>query len=166
MRARNIKPGFFKNELLGTADPYMSLLFAGLWCLADRDGRLQDRPLRIKAEVFPYRENLDIHGELTALEEMGFIHRYKVGGVAVIQICNFAKHQTPHHTEKRSCLPAPVNSPLRHGENPPDSLIPDSLIPDSLIPEPPLFHKKILIFHFKGKTPFRKPILMKGIRAN
>ncbi len=65
MRARNIKPGFFKNEHLGTADPIVALLFEGLWLLADRDGRLEDRPLRIKAEIFPYREGLDINGSLT-----------------------------------------------------------------------------------------------------
>ena len=48
-RARNIKPSFFTNELLGTEDPMVSLTFAGLWCLADKEGILEDRPLRIKA---------------------------------------------------------------------------------------------------------------------
>src|SRR5262244_3073085 len=58
IRARNIKPGIFKNELLGAADPLLTLLFEGLWCMADREGRLEDRPLRIKAEIFPYPKNL------------------------------------------------------------------------------------------------------------
>jgi hypothetical protein len=73
---------------------------------------------------------------------MGFVRRYNVGSLALIQVSNFAKHQSPHHTEKKSILPAPVNSPLNngeltvnrpleHGEYPPDSLIPSSLIPDS-----------------------------------
>ena len=131
MRARNIKPGLFKNELLGTADPLLTLLFEGLWCLADREGRLEDRPMRIKAEVFPYRENLDVHRYLTELERFGFVRRYKVGDLALIEVLNFKKHQSPHHTEKTGDLPAPVNSPLSNGEYPPDSLIPDSLIPDS-----------------------------------
>lgn len=131
MRARNIKPGLFKNEVLGCADPLLTLLFEGLWCMADKEGRLEDRPLRIKAEIFPYREIPDINGYLTQLERMGFIRRYKVKEAALIEVLNFKKHQSPHHTEKKSELPAPVNSPLEHGENPPDSLIPDSLIPDS-----------------------------------
>jgi hypothetical protein len=144
MRARNIKPGFFKNELLGTAEPLLSMLFAGLWLLADRDGRLEDRPLRIKAEIFPYRENLDINGSLTELERMGFLHRYEVSGCAVIQILNFRKHQTPHKTEKASVLPAPPDKPLKNmttsstsvkppddGTTKPAALPPDSLIPDS-----------------------------------
>ena len=44
MRARNLKPSIFKNELLAVADPLYTLVFEGLWCLADREGRLEDRP--------------------------------------------------------------------------------------------------------------------------
>ncbi len=138
-RARNIKPGFFKNEILGTADPLAVLLFAGLWCLADRAGRLEDRPIRIKAEIFPYREKLDINRYLTDLERMGFVKRYVVDNLALIQIVNFHKHQHPHHTEKDSELPEckegsslTVKAPENHGSTPSDSLNTDSLIPDSL----------------------------------
>jgi hypothetical protein len=135
MRARNIKPGLFKNEVLGAADPLLTLLFEGLWMIADREGRLEDRPLRIKAELFAYREIPDIDGLLTQLESMGFLRRYKVNNARLIQVIKFKEHQSPHHTEKKSQLPAPVNSPLdngeyreSNGEYPPDSLIPASLI--------------------------------------
>jgi len=139
MRARNIKPGIFKNEILGSEDPIYSLLFEGLWCLADREGRLEDRPIRIKGEVFPYRGNLDVNGYLTDLQRWGFILRYQVDGQNLILVLNFNAHQSPHHTERASVLPPPsidnidrccvtVNSPLPNGGNPPDSLIPDSLI--------------------------------------
>lgn len=136
-RARNIKPGFFRNEILGTIDPYISLLFAGLWTLADRDGILEDRPMRIKADIFPYRDSLDVNGYLTELATLGFIHRYQAEGLALIKIDKFEEHQSPHHTEKASIYPdysesckLTVNPPLLDGGNPPDSLIPDSLIPD------------------------------------
>lgn len=138
-RARNIKPGLFKNEVLGVQDPILSLLFIGLWTLADKAGRLEDRPLRIKGELFPYRDGLDIDGYLTQLERLGFIHRYKVDDLALIEIDNFVKHQNPHHTEKASELPAytkdcqdAVKERVFNGCTPADSLIPDSLIPDSL----------------------------------
>lgn len=141
-RARNIKPGLFKNELLGVADPLLTILFQSLWCLADKAGRLEDRPLRIKAETFPYRENLDVNGYLTELERLGFIHRYVVEQMALIQVINFEKHQNPHKTEKDSELPEysmksdscsiTVKQPLNNGSRPADSLIPDSLIPDPL----------------------------------
>ena len=103
-RARNIKPSLFKNEVLGVADPLLTILFTSLWCLADKRGRLEDRPLRIKAETFPYREGIDINGYLTELSRLEFIHRYVVDGLAIIQIINFEKHQNPHHTEKESEL--------------------------------------------------------------
>ena len=146
MRSRNIKPGFFKNEILGQADPLLGILFAGLWCIADKEGRLEDRPLRIKAEVFPYRDGLDINRYLTDLSRLGFILRYQVDGKPLIQVLKFKDHQNPHHTEKASelveytigCL-VTVDSRLDNGGNPADSLIPDSLIPDLLIPKrPPL----------------------------
>ena len=151
-RARNIKPSLFKNELLGVADPLLTILFISLWCLADRRGRLEDRPLRIKAETFPYREGIDINGYLTELSRLGFIQRYNTDGIDTIQIVNFEKHQNPHHTEKESELKEisnktyscdlTVNVSLNNGYAPadsllliPDSLIPETLIHDSLIPD-------------------------------
>lgn len=142
-RSRNIKPSLFKNELLGCADPLLTILFESLWCLADREGRLEDRPLRINAETFPYR-NVPLplfNGYLTELQRLGFIVRYKAGDLPLIQVVNFKKHQTPHNTEKASELPAPQDVPilaLDNGEltqaKRSDSL---NLIPDSLnlIPE-------------------------------
>lgn len=139
-RARNIKPGLFKNEVLGVLDPYIGLLFIGLWTLADKRGILEDRPQRIKAELFPYREGLDINTYLTALEDEGFIHRYEHNGIKLIQIDKFTTHQNPHHTEKDSIYPEysmickqPVKQPLTNGYAPADSLNTDSLITDSLI---------------------------------
>ena len=135
-RARNIKPSLFKNEVLGVADPLLMILFTSLWCLADRAGRLEDRPLRIKAETFPYRDGIDVDKLLTDLERHGFIRRYVVGELRLIEVLNFTKHQKPHHTEKESELPefsttchVTVKTPCK------DALIPDSLNTDSLIPE-------------------------------
>jgi hypothetical protein len=108
-RARNIKPALFKNELLGQADPLLTILFTSLWCLADREGRLEDRPLRIKAETFPYRDGIDMNGMLAFLEENEFIERYEVAGQKYIQITKFAQHQTPHHMEVGSVIPPPAN---------------------------------------------------------
>jgi len=147
-RARNIKPSFFKNELLGEADPLIGLLFISLWTLADKSGRLEDRPLRIKAETFPYRENININGYLTELVTLGFIERYEADGLKIIEVVNFTKHQTPHSTEKASELPCkPVSKPITLNNESPsvnghiNVLIPDSsntdsllLIPDSLNP--------------------------------
>lgn len=103
-RARNIKPSFFKNELLVEMGAFDRLLFIGLWCLADREGRIEDRPKRIKMELFPC-DAFDVDSGLQELARHGFITRYEAGGVRVISIVNFHKHQTPHGTEKDSELP-------------------------------------------------------------
>jgi len=103
-RARNIKPGFFKNEDLVELPFEYRLLFAGLWTLADREGRLEDRPKRIKMELFP-ADNVDIDHGLDELARYGFVERYVADGIRVVAIAKFAEHQSPHNTEKASELP-------------------------------------------------------------
>lgn len=112
-RARNIKPGFFVNEYLGTCDPLESLFFEGLWTLADRFGLLENRPLRMKAQIFPYR-NLsaqEITGFVQNLSDHGFLNLYSVDGQEYIEICNFSKHQNPHKNEKGGEIPKPPQPP-------------------------------------------------------
>lgn len=133
-RSRNIKPGFFLNDKLADVEPLGRILFAGLWCIADRKGRLEDRPRRIKAEVLPY-DNCDLDDLLNQLVKHGFIIRYEVDGEAYIQVTNFMKHQNPHKNERDSEIPAPdcshtstIQAPEHSDTNPADSL---NLIPDS-----------------------------------
>lgn len=109
MRARNLKPGLFKNELLGSAEPLITILFAGLWCSADREGRLEDRPLRLCAEVFPYRRKVTerkVNAWLDWLHEHKFIVRYTVSEKRFIQVVEFLSHQNPHRDERHSEIPA------------------------------------------------------------
>jgi hypothetical protein len=104
-RARNIKPAIMDNEGLADLEPLTRLLFVYLWMLADREGRLEDRPKRIAAQAFPYDRAADVDAMLNQLVSAGFIVRYEVQGLAIIQIVNFLKHQTPHGTERDSELP-------------------------------------------------------------
>ena len=105
-RARLLKPSFFTNDRLAELPPVGRILFAGLWCIADREGRLEDRPTRIKAEILPYdRANVD--ALLGGLETAGFIERYESEGHRYIQVLAFAKHQSPHMREPVSTIPAP-----------------------------------------------------------
>ena len=109
MRARNIKPGFFKNDTLAELDFAGRLLFIGLWGLADREGRLEDRPKKIKAEIFPY-DDVAVDSFLGELAKRNFIIRYEVEGECYIQIVHFDKHQNPHPREAPSTIPAPAGS--------------------------------------------------------
>jgi hypothetical protein len=105
-RTRSLRPGFFKNEQLCGLPPLVRLLFAGLWTLADRDGRLLDRPKLIKSELFPY-DTLDVDRALSRLAACGFIMRYERDGQRCIQVHNWHKHQRPHPREDVSVVPAP-----------------------------------------------------------
>ncbi len=113
-RTRNLKPGFFKNEHLGDLQPEARLLFAGLWCWADRDGRLEDRPRRLKAEILPY-DDCDVEGLLQQLADSpgGFIVRYEIDGNHYISIPAFGAHQSPHRAEKSGGIPAPPGNSTR-----------------------------------------------------
>lgn len=146
-RARNIKPGFFKNEDLAECSFPARLCFAGLWTLADREGRLEDRPKRIKAELFPF-DTVDVEPLLQELARFKFILRYETDGMKAIQVLEFGKHQSPHYSENQSVIKAPElpeskpdddnktpeNSRsrrvIKRGSQPPDSLNPDSLNPE------------------------------------
>ena len=135
MRARNLKPGFFKNEDLAELPFEARILFAGLWCLADREGRLEDRPKRIKIEVFPY-DDVDIEKLLEQLGAARVILRYVDEGAekGYISIPTFKRHQNPHKNEKPSEIPAPGDiAKLRDDSG--TSTVPLGLNPSSLNPE-------------------------------
>jgi len=112
-RIRSLKPDFFKDEDLAILPYEARLLYAGLWCFADREGILEDRPKYIKAEIFPY-DNINIEKLLNLLSspqitdrpDKVFIRRYIVDNRKYIDIPEFSKHQSPHNTEKESLLPS------------------------------------------------------------
>lgn len=110
-RARNVKPAFFKNEVLATCSPMARLLFVGLWTLADREGRMEYRPLKIKAEIFPF-DSCDVPklvSELSVqtpgLEPLVVV--YQSGCSRYLWLPGFHRHQNPHKNEPNSCFPAP-----------------------------------------------------------
>lgn len=105
-RIRSIKPEFFLHEGLAEISPLHRLLFVGLWTLADKHGRLEDRPRRIKASLLPWEE-CDVDALLEDLCDAGFIVRYERDSKDCISIPSFLKHQRPHPKESAYDLPAP-----------------------------------------------------------
>ena len=104
-RSRNIKPGFFQNEDLQELDFATRLFFIGLWTEADKEGRLEDRPKKLKNALFP-ADDVEVEQMLDGLAAYGFISRYERAGKKIIQIVKWAKHQNPHRREAPSTLPA------------------------------------------------------------
>jgi len=110
MRARGIKPSFFTDEALVEVPFEARLLFVGLWCAADREGRLEDRPKQLRIQLFPC-DSVDVDGLLDQLQGENLILRYQVAGARYIQVINFKKHQRPHQNEVESVIPGPEDCP-------------------------------------------------------
>jgi hypothetical protein len=148
-RARNIKPGFFTNDDLAALQPLARLLFAGLWCIADREGRLEDRPAKIKAEVLPY-DQCDAEELLQQLTAKRFLTRYESHGTKYIQINNFERHQSPHPKEAKSVIPKPpkqaAESKLQDSGSQPESNLQAN---DKKCP----FHPSDSIIHHSDSNP-------------
>ena len=109
-RIRQIKPDFYLDDDLAKCSRDARLLFPSLWILADRSGRLEDRPVRIKAQTFPYDADIGARAVDDMLNELasgGHIQRYENGGRKYIQIKKFSKHQYCHLKEPKSEIPEP-----------------------------------------------------------
>lgn len=112
-RSRNIKPGFFTNDRLAEKHPLTRILFAALWPIADREGRLEDRPKKIKALCLPF----DDHDVDSALDDLAsgddpFLIRYEVDGRKYLQLVNWHRHQSPHVREPESVIPPAPDKPV------------------------------------------------------
>ncbi len=108
MRIRTIKPEFFTHEGLYEAEKETKLplrvAFAGLWCVADREGRFKWEPRRIGVAVLPY-DGCDFSRVLDALTTRGFIVKYRVGDAWFGVIPSFSRHQIVNNRESASVLP-------------------------------------------------------------
>ena len=112
-RSRNIKPGFFKNEDLSDLGLAAQLMFAGLWTLCDRDGKMEWRPRRVKMELFPFHDDItaDKCTELAqCLHDAGFVYIYTVDSTDYLKVINFAKHQHPNMKEESQNFPEPEDA--------------------------------------------------------
>lgn len=137
MRARNLKPGFFVNSQLVQCEAFARLLFAGLWCEADREGRLRDDPLSLKMKILP-GDNCNIDALLQQLHDRELIVRYSVDGKRYIQINTFLVHQKPHIKEVSSTIPSPDEQDLHQPRLNPDQGEFSPIRPSSLNPESPI----------------------------
>lgn len=132
-RTRNIKPGFFHNEDLADCEPLARLLFAALWTIADREGRLEYRPRKIKVECLPY-DTCDVAALVKQLSDRGFVSVYQIENSTFLQIVNFQKHQTPHVKEPASTIQAPDKHQTSTSRA--EAVSPLTLLPSSLTLNP------------------------------
>lgn len=115
-RIRSIKPEFFRHVELYEAEKATGLplrvAYAGLWTVADREGRFRWRPRVLVLDVLPFDE-VDFAAVLDALAEHGFIVRYEVGAEQFGFIPSFGSHQHVNQREPASNIPAPAEDDAR-----------------------------------------------------
>jgi hypothetical protein len=108
-RIRQIKPEYYLDDELAQCCRDARLMFPGLWQQADREGRLEDRPARLKIQIFPYDDDITVERIDQLIQELAdhnFLIRYSVNRKRLIQIRTFTKHQHCHIKEGKSELPA------------------------------------------------------------
>lgn len=113
LRIRTVKPGFFWDEDLAHYPPLCRLFLEGLWCAADKMGRLEDRPMMLQHLILPYEKNEELAGQyLELLASPGpvrgttYVNRYEVVGKRYIQLLGFLEDHRPGKFEPPSMIPS------------------------------------------------------------
>lgn len=118
-RIRSIKPDYWKSEKLASRLPgpegrETRRMFIGLWNLAEDHGVLRGNPAYIRAELYPYDDDVtteDVGRRLGMLERGGFIRRFGRDGSTYLWICGFEDHQRINRPSKPS-LPEPSDEEM------------------------------------------------------
>jgi hypothetical protein len=108
-RIRTVKPELFRHKGLYEIEKRTRLpvriAFAGLFTVADREGRFKWDPEQLKLDVLPW-DRCDFSLVLESLTEgEGLIKRYECDGKAYGVITNFKVHQVVNKREQPSKLP-------------------------------------------------------------
>lgn len=98
-RIRTIKPEFWTDEKLVEEEPWIRLLFIGLWNFADDEGFLPYSPKRIKMQVFP-ADSLEVSRGLQRLISIGALTLYDSEKGQVLQVTNWGRHQKVSNPSK------------------------------------------------------------------
>ncbi len=112
-RIRTIKPEFFTSDDICALSPLARLLYIGLWCEADREGRLTWTPGVLKRRYLS-DDSCDIESLGGELVGRGLVRLY---GDGLAWIPSFARHQHVNVREAQSKLPSPCGAVA--GEMPP-----------------------------------------------
>ena len=102
---RTIKPDFWTDDKILQISIPARLFFIGLWNYADDNGVLENKPLQLKARIFP-NDDIDVNELISELIQIGLLVNYSVNGTNYIQVINFRKHQKIDRPRK-SILPLP-----------------------------------------------------------
>ena len=106
-RIRTIKPDFFTSADIVALSPLARLLYIGLWCEADREGRMGWNTVTFKLRYLP-ADACDIDALCEELTRKGLVKLY---GDGLAYIPKFTEHQHVNPRESVSTLPEPEQKP-------------------------------------------------------
>lgn len=99
MRARTVKPEFFRDKKMAQAGPIVALVFEALWCIADDDGTAPCDPIQVKGDMFVHWDSIGVPEIAEALRHLCRTSRtelFMVGDELFCRILNWKKHQKVH----------------------------------------------------------------------
>lgn len=103
-RIRTIKPEFFTSEDIVCMSPLARLFYVSLWCEADREGRMEWKPVTFKMRYLPGDE-CDINSLAQELIARGLLVLYQAVDKQYAEIPTFSKHQVINNRESSSTIP-------------------------------------------------------------
>lgn len=124
-RIRSVKPAAFRDRDLARASPAARWTFAGLLCIADDQGRFEDDPRLIKADVYPLDDILsaDVEAHLAELTAAEVVCRYvgedgrRYGHVPGFRVEGSPFQQRPQKPQPARYPPCPhEHTPTGQGE--------------------------------------------------
>ncbi len=118
MRKRDISPAFWRDERIWSLScDGARLVLIGVWQIADREGRLIDKPFDIAVETHAW-DVKPVPDWLNEYVASGLLVRYAVGELKVLAVPpeTWKRHQRPHPNEAPSKLPGiPAGAWYSHG---------------------------------------------------
>lgn len=170
-RIRSIKPELFMDEDLAALPVEARYLLIGLHCHADRAGRFEWRPARLRALIYPFEQSLDVAALLEQLQAARFLLRYEADGAVFGYVRHWTKQQVINNRERESELPPPPDDADAAGDRPaadpqaPVSTEAKKATKKKAAPDPgPLF--ETAVFYVNTGEEWRAPIkLVDTLRA-
>ena len=107
-RIRTVKPEFFRSKILAGCSPRARLTYIGLWTLADDEGRYEYEPELLKADLWPWEQDVtakEADACVLELEGRGRVCLYQHAGKTFLHVVNWHEHQKISHPST-SRLPA------------------------------------------------------------
>lgn len=109
--SRAVSPDIWRDDWFGQLDHTHRLMWIGLvTCCADDQGRIINNALLVRADLFPYDENITdviVRQALESFAAAGKLWAYNANGKSILQIVNWWKYQSSAAWMAASRLPAP-----------------------------------------------------------